>query len=129
MKNTFKVLGIIALFAVIGFSMVACGDNSGSGGENKINPFVGTWIKDGSGGSVKITVTDSAWTAYYNSNIYCAGTYIYSESTATFTVTNKGMSSQNVGTTGNVTIQSNGKMVITSFTDTAANGTYTKQEG
>jgi hypothetical protein len=29
MKNTFKVLGIIALFAVIGFSMAACGDDSG----------------------------------------------------------------------------------------------------
>ena len=34
MKNVFKVLGIIALAAVIGFSMVSCGgdDDSGGGG-------------------------------------------------------------------------------------------------
>ena len=31
MKNTFKLL-IIALIAVIGFSMLACGDGSGGGG-------------------------------------------------------------------------------------------------
>ena len=38
MKNTFKVLGIIALVAVIGFSLVACGgedDGGGSGGTVK----------------------------------------------------------------------------------------------
>jgi hypothetical protein len=34
MKSAFKVLGIIAIVAVIGFSMVACGD--GNGGGNKI---------------------------------------------------------------------------------------------
>ena len=32
MKNTLKVLGIIALLAVIGFSMAACSDDSGGGG-------------------------------------------------------------------------------------------------
>lgn len=34
MKSAFKVLGIIAIVAIIGFSMAACGD--GSGGGNKI---------------------------------------------------------------------------------------------
>jgi len=29
MKNTIKVLGIIAVIAIIGFSVVACSDNSG----------------------------------------------------------------------------------------------------
>jgi len=35
MKNVFKVLGIIAIVAVIGFSMVSCGDDGvgGGGGE------------------------------------------------------------------------------------------------
>jgi hypothetical protein len=32
MKNTFKLIGIIALVAVIGFSMAACGDDDGGGG-------------------------------------------------------------------------------------------------
>jgi hypothetical protein len=32
MKNVFKFLGIIALVAVIGFSMAACGDGDGGGG-------------------------------------------------------------------------------------------------
>jgi len=33
MKNLFKVFGIIAIVAIIGFSMVACGDDGGGGGE------------------------------------------------------------------------------------------------
>jgi hypothetical protein len=41
MKNTFKVLGIIALFAVIMFSMVACGDNSGGGWDGDITNWPG----------------------------------------------------------------------------------------
>jgi len=32
MKNTFKVLGIIAMVAVVGFSITACGDDGGDGG-------------------------------------------------------------------------------------------------
>jgi len=32
MKNTIKFLGIIAFVAIIGFSMAACGDDSGGGG-------------------------------------------------------------------------------------------------
>ena len=32
MKNTIKILGIIALVAVIGFSMIACDDGNGGGG-------------------------------------------------------------------------------------------------
>jgi hypothetical protein len=40
MKNTFKVLGIIVLFAVIGFSMVACG---GDDGDAIPSVFLGAW--------------------------------------------------------------------------------------
>ena len=32
MKNTIKLLGIIAIVAIIGFSMAACGDDDGGGG-------------------------------------------------------------------------------------------------
>jgi len=39
MKNTLKILGIIALVAVIGFSMVSCSDDAGGGGSH----LNGTW--------------------------------------------------------------------------------------
>jgi len=45
MKNTIKVFGVIALVAVIGFSMVSCGGGGGDGdgdGSGKVN-WVGTW--------------------------------------------------------------------------------------
>jgi hypothetical protein len=61
MKNVFKVLGIIALVAVIGFGLVSCGgdDDDGGGGGNKVKwrdelcpkaytyGYGGRWIKDG----------------------------------------------------------------------------------
>ena len=37
MKNTLKFLGIIALIAVIGFSMLACDDGNGNGGNDDDN--------------------------------------------------------------------------------------------
>jgi len=40
MKNTLKVLGIIAMVALIGFSMVSCSDDEGSSGGAS---FDGTW--------------------------------------------------------------------------------------
>jgi hypothetical protein len=46
MKNTIKVLGIIALVAVIGFSMAACGNDDGGGGGG------------GTGGGGTFTLTD-----------------------------------------------------------------------
>jgi len=49
MKNFAKFLGIIALVAVIGFSMAACGgeedDNGGGGGDIS---WAGTWKMEGS---------------------------------------------------------------------------------
>ncbi|WP_461256300.1 InlB B-repeat-containing protein [Treponema sp. R80B11-R83G3] len=36
MKNVFRFLGVIALVAVIGFSIVACGDGGGGGGDNPV---------------------------------------------------------------------------------------------
>ncbi|MDR0301394.1 MAG: hypothetical protein LBI04_03670 [Treponema sp.] len=46
MKNTIKWFGIIALVAVIGFSMAACGDDNGGGGGG-----------GGGGTSGKLTIT------------------------------------------------------------------------
>jgi hypothetical protein len=54
---------LIALVAVIGFSMAACdnGSGSGGGGGNEIvietNPFIGTWTGD----DLTLVLTDSTW--------------------------------------------------------------------
>jgi len=58
MKNKVKVLGFIALAAIIGFSMTAlsltgCGDGGGGGSDS--NPFIGTWV----GSGYILTFTDS----------------------------------------------------------------------
>ena len=58
MKNTIKVLGIIVLLAMIGFSMAACGDGDGPG-----IPGSGGGDNGGTGsatGSIKI-VNNSYW--------------------------------------------------------------------
>jgi len=48
MKNFFKLFGIIALTAVIGFSMAACKDDDGKDDKkpSKDSPLVGYWYKD-----------------------------------------------------------------------------------
>jgi hypothetical protein len=66
MKNAIKVLAIIVLVAVIGFSMAACGDKNdpvgtgGGGGElgAKLTAGSGKWVKDdGSGAYVHFKST------------------------------------------------------------------------
>jgi hypothetical protein len=42
MKTTFKMLGIIALAAIIGFSFIACGDGGGGGGGGGGGSYLGT---------------------------------------------------------------------------------------
>jgi hypothetical protein len=73
MKNTIKIIGIIALLAVIGFSMVAC-DN----GMTK-SPLEGTWASGG--WSYKFTGSDFSFT---NPNVSYAGTFSYTDTTITF---------------------------------------------
>ena len=53
MKNFFKLLGIIALVAVIGFSMAACGGDDDSGGSSGTPSFDGIW----KGESITITIS------------------------------------------------------------------------
>jgi len=59
MKNTFKVIGIIAMVALIGFSMVSCSDDSSSGGGGGGGDFdskiQGTWKGDDANGTLTIT--------------------------------------------------------------------------
>jgi len=120
MKKT-VFFGLLVILLVFGF--LGCDTNGNNNGND--NPFLGTWIQDGSGGAVKVVVNDSAWVASDNNITYNSGTYNYTGTTGIFTVTYKGNGSAEVGSTGSVEIQS-GKMVFTAFTDPNMNGTYSK---
>jgi len=52
MKKALKVFGFIALVAVIGFSMVACGGDDGGSGNDAIK---GTWMNPNNGMIVNIS--------------------------------------------------------------------------
>jgi predicted small secreted protein len=95
MRNFIKIFGVIALMAVIGFSMAACNDDSGGGGGGNSgggggggNPFVGTWNGYDTGNdAIRLVITSSSftvtWPNYFNPATY-SGTYTYSGNTATF---------------------------------------------
>jgi hypothetical protein len=52
MKNVFKLIGIIALAAVIGFSMAACGGDDDEGGGSVPSQLVGEWNSSDGRGSI-----------------------------------------------------------------------------
>jgi hypothetical protein len=77
MKNVFKVLGIIALVAVIGFSMVSCKSDDDDGGGGNSSNWVGTWkMTESSNGNIPTTVpyftlnADKSWTVGNSINTY-----------------------------------------------------------
>jgi hypothetical protein len=68
MKNL-KFLGIIALVAVIGFAMTACGDGGGGGGGGSSGTFaalVGDWGKDT---GQKLNAVDNSDSGYSDQNL------------------------------------------------------------
>jgi hypothetical protein len=70
MKKTFKVLWIIALLAVIGFSMAACGgDDDGSSSD----AFAGTWINAGEGS--RVVASNGSLKVYDDNMEIMRGTY------------------------------------------------------
>jgi predicted small secreted protein len=88
MKRTFKVLGIIALLAIIGFSMAACG-TTGGGEPTK---FEGRWVNEY---AISIGYTDSSFTFTGNNFIRRSvnqqgsatrsGTFTFTDTAITFT--------------------------------------------
>ena len=83
MKNLIKLIGIIALVAVIWFSFAACdddGDNDNGGGGNDLNGGGGN--DDGT-----ITVGDWIWVAYDDENNGGNSTITMTESSGTLTFT------------------------------------------
>ena len=75
MKNVFKVFGIIALLAVIGFSTSAC-DNGGGGGSG----LVGKW-EDNTTHGVTITFTTTRYELKGGDTVVYSGTYEFNSST------------------------------------------------
>ena len=71
MKKVFRFLGIIAILAVIGFSMVACGgnddDNSGGGGGGSSggNTLSGTYYREGSSDVYITFSSNGTWNGRY----------------------------------------------------------------
>jgi hypothetical protein len=59
MKNIFKLFGVIALVAIIGFSFTSCGDGDGGG-----DPVMYTVIFDANGGTVEGETTKSVQVEY-----------------------------------------------------------------
>jgi hypothetical protein len=94
MKNNFMILGIIALVAVIGFSMIACNNGSTGGGKTNTgneNPsgnnstISGTYITEGGLGA--ITFTGSNFSMKGFGVEASRGTFTVSGNTITLTIT------------------------------------------
>jgi len=72
MKNTIKVLGVIALLAIIGFSMAACDDGGGGGGPGTIT-LSGSYYMGND--YISFSSKDNKFTAFKRSYGYQYGTY------------------------------------------------------
>lgn len=127
MKNLFKLFGVIALAAVIGFSFSACDTGGGGGGGNTggtggsgggSNPFVGTWTGNFGGERVSVVITNTNWTATVPSEGTLNGTYTYSGNTATF--------KQGDQVVSTCTVSADGKTLTGSSFD-GSRGSLTKQ--
>jgi hypothetical protein len=84
MKNTFKLFGIIAFMAVIGFSFSACGDDKDDGNSDL---FKGTWTGDVENTPTKLVAADGKFVVEQNGISAFRGTYTVSGNTASITFT------------------------------------------
>jgi predicted small lipoprotein YifL len=80
MKNVFKAFGIIAIVAVIGFSMAACGGDDGGPDykPDSNNPIKGIW----SNGSLTVSCSTNTWKAVYPGQGSWSGNYTLSSNGA-----------------------------------------------
>lgn len=70
MKNFLRLFGIIALVAAIGFSVIACDNNTTSSANSALN---GTWVERG--GTDKITLNNGSFSMYDGNQEVIRGTY------------------------------------------------------
>ena len=94
MKNKVKLFGIIAIVAIMGFSMAACGGGGGGGddgdGGDPAMKFEGTWNH---------VSWPTSWTFTGNNFVYrdsytMQGTFTFTDSTITFTTTSHTLGNQ-----------------------------------
>jgi hypothetical protein len=125
MNRQFLSLVTAALILIVAFT--SCKKDSGGGSSEPNNQFMGTWVSNNDESAiVEIGTTD--WIAKVGNDVYCSGTYTYNENTAKLEITNKGMSSAEVGEIGNATISGN-EMTISGFSDNEMNGKLTQKSG
>ena len=110
MKNFFKLFGIIALVAVIGFSMTGCENDSDPDPAPAPTPppvtiLSGTWVGTNANGTVTISVSGYSWTQYTNGpatqNVnmpIMRGTYTVSGTIITMTATEASQYALGTGT-------------------------------
>ncbi|MDR0472123.1 MAG: hypothetical protein LBH43_00375 [Treponema sp.] len=116
MKNTIKWLGIIALVAVIGFTMVSC--DNGNGGSGSTGGLSGTWRGTIQGATATVTITSSGWT-FTASGLSDRGTYTMDGITARLFSTVYSME------TGTAVLLDSNTISITLNQNSAFPGTYT----
>jgi hypothetical protein len=83
MKNTFRLIGIIAIVAIIGFSLVACGDKSGDDGSNNggntnnKKQLSGNYyfVGDDFGMNQYYSFSGFNWSGHALGDEFCRGTY------------------------------------------------------
>lgn len=85
MKKIFKLLGIIVLSVIIGFSMAACDEDDEQGNNN--SSLDGTWVYSEDGVNGKYVFDNGNFTASIDNVEYMKGTYSTSGSNLTMTVT------------------------------------------
>jgi polyisoprenoid-binding protein YceI len=118
MKKTLKLLGIVAIAAIIVFSFVACKNNDSE--DTPISSFAGTWDTNN---GCSIVFSGSNFTYKVNGTTKYSGTFTVSGSTITFNESSLGTASGNFSLSGNTLTLSNHTW------DSSVNGTYTKDSG
>ena len=126
MKNLYKLIGIIALIAVIGFSMTACGEEEEEGGVKFDSALYGTWY-NGSGYSVRLSSYNDAYGKWVNDYVRVGSQELrlLTKNGSTYTIQAMYAGDDDAV----ITAGSDGKLTISGFTypATGYNGTYTKQ--
>ena len=129
MKNFFKLFGIIAIVAVIGFSMTACDDGSDSGGGG--NPLLGTWYNPQYQEAIKF-LDSNVQICEGVQNIQTAifenyGTYTVQGNNVTITLTTKWRNELGVQQETYLFSVSGASLNLSSTGDGWITGEYTKQ--
>jgi hypothetical protein len=79
MKSVFRLIGIVSMALIIGFSMAACGDDGG-GGES--DPLNGTWYS----GSDQLRLNNGSFEVTDSGTSMAKGNYITSASSITLNI-------------------------------------------